>query len=100
MDFTSAIFGVLFTTIGILFFRGKGVLYQYVYEKMSDSEKAKVIPLRHNVGELIVLNGLIFLMKGLWSEFTNHWFTGGMIAWLIIAGFDVWYISKSSHKRN
>ena len=52
-----------------------------------------------NIGEIIALNGIIFLMKGLWSGFPNHWFVCAMIAWLIVAGFDVWYIEKSNRYR-
>ena len=42
-----------------------------------------------------MLNGLIFLLKGLFAGFTSNWFTIAMVAWMIVAGFDVWYISKS-----
>ena len=27
--------------------------------------------------------------------FENHWFVTAMIAWFIVAGFDLWYIEKS-----
>ncbi len=27
---------------------------------------------------------------------TSHWFVIAMIAWFIVAGFDVWYIEKSN----
>ena len=64
-----------------------------------EKEKIKIVPLCRNIGEVISLNGLIFLMKGFWAAFSNHWFVGAMIAWLIVAGFDVWYISKSGRYR-
>ena len=59
-----------------------------------EKEKIKIVPLCRNIGEVIALNGIIFLMKGLWSGFADHWFVAAMIAWLMIAGFDVWYIEK------
>lgn len=52
-----------------------------------------------NIGEIIALNGIIFLLKGLWAGFSDHWFVGAMVAWMIIAGFDVWHIEKSQRYR-
>ena len=43
-----------------------------------------------------MLSGVIFLLDGLWPPFRTHWFTGAMIAWLVVAGADVYFISKSS----
>lgn len=65
----------------------------------SEKEKIKIIPLCRNIGEVIALSGIIFLLKGLWPGFENHWFVAAMIAWLVIAGFDVWYIGKSNRYR-
>lgn len=61
-----------------------------------EKEKIKIVPLCRNIGEVIALNGIIFLMKGLQPGFVDHWFVVAMIAWLIIAGFDIWYIEKSN----
>ena len=36
----------------------------------------------------------LFLEK-LWTGFENHWFVTAMVAWFIVAGFDLWYIEKS-----
>lgn len=69
---------------------------------MSQSEKEQnqnQTPLpKHR--EVIALNGIIFLLKGFWSAFGDHWFVGAMIAWLVVAGFDVWYIGKSKRYQN
>lgn len=62
-------------------------------------EKIAIVPLCRNIGEIIALNGIIFLLKGLWAGFSDHWFVGAMVAWMIIAGFDVWYIEKSQRYR-
>ena len=66
-----------------------------VEHKKEEKEKIKIVPLCRNIGEVIALNGLIFLLKGLWPGFENHWFVTAMIAWFIVAGFDLWYIEKS-----
>ena len=91
MDFTCIFFGVLFTIAGFLFACGKGYIHLSAWKNM---------PHCHNIGEVIALNGIIFLIKGLWSGFSNHWFVCAMTAWLIVAGFDVWYIGKSNRYRN
>ena len=66
----------------------------------SEKDKIKIRPLCRNIGEVIALNGIIFLLKGFWSAFGDHWFVGAMIAWLVVAGFDVWYIGKSKRYQN
>ena len=102
MDFTCIFFGVLFTIAGFLFACGKGYIHLSAWKNMPQEEKdkIKIIPLCRNIGEVIALNCIIFLMKGLWSGFSNHWFVCAMTAWLIVAGFDVWYIGKSNRYRN
>ena len=102
MDYTCTFFGVLFTIAGVVFASGKGHIHLSAWKNMPQEEKEKIriVPLCRNIGEVIVLNGIIFLMKGFWAGFSNHWFVGAMIAWLIVAGLDVWYISKSNRYRN
>ena len=76
----------------------KEQIYKAVWKNMTqeEKEKIKIVPLCRNIGEVIALNGLIFLLKGLWPGFENHWFVTAMIAWFIVAGFDLWYIEKSN----
>lgn len=102
MNITCTILGILFCTGGILFACGKGHVHLSAWKAMppEEKEKIKIEPLCRNIGEVIVLNGIIFLMKGLLPGFTDHWFTWTMLAWLGIAGFDVWYIGKSNRYRN
>lgn len=102
MDFTCIFFGMLFCAAGFVFACGKGHIYLSAWKNMPQAEKnkIKIVPLCRNIGEVIALSGIIFLMKGLWSGFSNHWFVCAMIAWLIVAGLDAWYISKSNRYRN
>lgn len=60
-----------------------------------EKEQIQILPLCRNIGGVIILCGIIFLLKGLWVDFSNHWFMGSMVAWLVIAGLDVWYMTKS-----
>lgn len=49
--------------------------------------------------KVIALSGIIFLIKGFWSSYVERWFTAAMIMWMLLAGFDVWYIRKSDRYR-
>ena len=71
MDFTCIFFGVLFTVAGFVFACGKGHIHLSAWKNMSQSEKdkIKIRPLCRNIGEVIALNGIIFLLKGFWSAF-------------------------------
>lgn len=60
-----------------------------------EKEKIDIVPLCRNVGVIIMLSGVIFLLKGLWSGFTESWFTLTMVAWFMVAGADLLYIEKS-----
>ncbi len=102
MNFTCIFFGILFCIAGIIFACGKGHVHLSAWKAMPEEEKRKIkiLPLCRNIGEVIALNGMIFLLRGLWSGFSEHWFVCAMIAWLIIAGLDVWYIGKSNCYRN
>ena len=97
MDFICIFFGILFSMVGFMFFLGKAHIHLSAWKNMPQEEKdiIKILPLCRNIGKVITLSGIIFLMKGLWIDFSNHWFVGSMIAWLMIAGLDVWYITKS-----
>ena len=80
MKFASIIFGIMFIVIGISYVLKKNYLYR-------------------NVGEIIAISGIIFLINGLCPLFDKHWFIGSMIAWFVVAGLDVLYIEKGG-KRN
>lgn len=97
MNYSCVFFGLLFIIAGILFACGKLHTHLAAWKQMPEDEKDKIRirPLCLNIGEVIMLNGVIFLLKGLLAGFTSNCFTIAMVAWMIVAGFDVWYISKS-----
>ena len=101
MDHTCIFLGTLFTIAGCLFACGKGHIHFAAWKTMPREEKEKIdiVPLCRNIGNIIVLNGLLFLLKGVWSGFTDFWFTAAMLVWLMIAGCDIWYIEKSNRYR-
>ena len=97
MNYTCILFGIVFTVSGTLFAFGRGYLFRSVFAAVPEAEKEKIRLKRvcRNVGEVIVLNGLIFLMRSLCTGFSSHAFTYAMIAWLVVAGMDVVYITKN-----
>lgn len=102
MDYTCILLGIAFISAGILFAFGKGHIHISAWKNMSPEEKhkVKIKPLVRNIGTVIIISGIIFLMKGLWAEFSKSWFVYSIITWLILAGLDVCYISKSNRYRN
>ncbi len=97
MDFICLFLGILFSGVGLMFFFGKAHIRLSAWKNMPQEEKdqIKILLLCRNIGEVILLSGIIFMLKGLWADFSNHWFTGSMIAWFVVAGLDVWYMIKS-----
>ena len=91
-------FGIFFVIFGLLFAAGQIHSRMNVWKQMPEEEKKKIniVPLCRNVGEVILLSGILFLIDGVWPDFQEHWFSGAMIAWLVVAGLDVWFISKSN----
>ncbi len=102
MDYTCIIFGALFITAGLVFAFGKAHIYLSAWKNMpkEEKDKIKIVPLCQNVGAIIALSGIIFLVKGLWHGFEGRGFVIAMVIWLVIAGLDVWYIGKSKRYRN
>ena len=102
LNCTSIILGIIFTAAGFLFASGKLHVHLTSWKNMSPKEKEKldIMPLCRNIGEVIMLNGLIFLMRGLWADFSEHWFTAAIIAWFLVAGVDLLYIEKAGGIKN
>ena len=92
----------MFTVAGVVFACGKGHIHLSAWKNMprAEKDKIKIVPLCRNIGGVIALCGVIFLIKGFWLGFTNCWFAAAMMGWLIAAGFDVWYIGKSQRYQN
>ena len=102
MDYVCIALGILFMVGGIIFAFGK--IYQHIpaWQKTPDEEKSKIRikPLCQNIGGMMTLNGIIFVLKGCCAGFSDQMFSVEIIIWLVIAGFDVYYISKSSRYIN
>lgn len=99
MNFICIFFGLVFIFAGVMFSLGKVHIYLNEWKMLTQQEKEniRIQPLCMNIGTIIIFNGFIFLMKGWLTEFRNQWFVVFMMIWLLIAGVDVWYITKSNH---
>ena len=102
MNLTCILFGLAFVTTGLLF--AAGLLHGHIsaWKHMPEEEKRRVriLPLCRNIGWVISLSGVIFLLGGLWPGFLTHGFVGAMVAWLVAAGLDLLYIEKSHRYEN
>ena len=96
MNFTCIIFGIIFLITGILFAAGKLHNHITAWKNMPDDEKRriKIIPLCKNIGSMISLSGVIFLVNGFWQGFSNHLFVIFMVAWRVLSGIDLFFIEK------
>ena len=96
MDLTCLVFGVLFTSAGLLFRRGKLHVRLAAWQAMPEEEREKldVGGLCRNIGGMIALCGLIFLLAGLVPHFEEKFFVWSMVLWLILSGADLYWIEK------
>ena len=97
MNFGCIFFGVLFMSAGLLFREGKLHIYLQAWKNMPQQEKdkIKVKELCVNIGTMILICGMVFLMAGVSQRFKDQFFVWDMIVWLIASGIDVYYIEKS-----
>lgn len=97
MDYTCVFLGTVFIISGVLFAGGKLHTHLSAWRNTLCEEKRRIriIPLCKNVGGMIVCNGLLFLVKGFSKFLGDSWFIAAVLVWSILAGLDVWYISKS-----
>lgn len=102
MNITSICFGLVFLIGGIIFFLGRGHIKLSAWKAMSDKEKSQINikPLCRNIGGMIMICGVIFIVSGLWGRFQDKFFIWSMVIWLIVAGVDVYFIGKSQRYIN
>ena len=96
MNFTCIFFGIIFLFAGILFAAGKLHRHIVAWKNMPSEEKRRIriIPLCKNIGSIIALSGVIFLISGFWQGFRDRLFSISIIGWLILAGIDLFLIEK------
>jgi len=81
MDYMCMVLGILFMAGDIIFAFGKIYKYVSAWQKMSDEEKSKIKikPLCQNIGGMIVLNGITFVLKGCCTGFSDQIFSVAII---------------------
>ncbi len=99
MNFTGTClaFGIFFIAAGLILAFTKAYTKMQFWTSLSpeEQEEIRVVPLCRNLGAMIGLCGLIFLMAALWSWFYQHAFIWCMIAWFVLGFFDAYKISKA-----
>ena len=98
MNISCIAFGVIFCIAGAIFGMGRGHIHLKAWKAMPEEERAKIriLPLCRNIGMMIVLCGVIFLLGGFWTAFKESAFIWTMILWMIAAGADVYLMEKSN----
>ena len=96
MNGSCLIFGVLFTAAGVLFGAGKLHSRLAAWQAMppEEKEKIRIEALCRNIGGMIALCGLLFLLAGVSAAFQQSGFVWSMVLWLILAGADLWWIEQ------
>ena len=96
MNGTCFIFGICFVAAGILFISGKLHTHLAAWKMMPKEERdnIKIEELCCNVGGMIALCGIIFLLAGINAFFKEKCFVWAMVGWIILSGVDVYYIEK------
>ena len=102
MHYTYFLFGLLISAFGILFALGKCHGHLAAWKQMTEAEKAaiRIVPLCRNVGGMILLCGILFLLGGVSPVFQAHAFLWAKVLWMIAAWMDVRWISKSGRYNN
>lgn len=94
-DITTIIIGFLFLIVGVMLAVGieNWIMEKFRKHKYGIQQKVKIREMCLRAGEVAMLDGLILLMKGFIAHFENHIIVFAFLAWIIIACFDVLYIT-------
>lgn len=93
----TVILGVIILVIGIMTAVGivEELVEKFRKDKQEKQQKKKNREMYLRAGELAMLDGLILLMKGLLVSFENHVFVLAVLSWLVVACFDILYVTVS-----
>lgn len=87
----------IFFLVALAFFMQIAPNWIQQYRTMPEQEKRKIRigPLSRNVGFIFLLASIIFAAAGISPYFKEVFFRWVMIGWMILTGFDVYFIGKS-----
>ncbi len=96
MNLLCLVLGIIICVIGVVFIAGKGHSRLAAWRSMSPAEQARILigPLSRNIGAMIMLCGIIFLIAAFNEAFKDHVFMWAMIVWFVAAGLDVFFIGR------
>lgn len=95
-------FGLIFLVAGIAFFIGIGPNWIKAWREMPMEEKSKIRmnELSKNIGCVFLIASAIFLASGFSPVFLNAAFVWSMVAWFVLTGIDVAFITKSNRYKS
>ncbi len=98
----SVIVGVVVLCFGVLFLTGRALPLFRSWRQMPEQEKAgiRVDRLNRNLGAVIIICGLIFLICGVMPDVPGTTFSIAMVVWIALAIADAVFISKSKRYVN
>lgn len=97
MNFTCIALSMALLVTGIIFFTGRGIPRIKAWQNTSQAERDSIDAdrLGRNVAVLFLLAGVFILLAGVNMIFRENIFIWCMIGWFVLAGADIYFISKS-----
>lgn len=89
MSYIRIFWGVFLITLGTLSAFGKEGMCFFARDSRARRKSAERRLLYRNLGELVIVSGILFLLKGLWPEAQEHGLLCAMTAFLIVAALDI-----------
>ncbi len=101
-DILCLVLGVVIIVFGILTATGWLLPHLSSWKAIDakEKEKIRVAPLCHNIGAMMGVAGVIFILYALITPYTQTAFTLTIGAWFVVAIVDIVYIAKSKRYRN
>lgn len=95
-------FGLIFLVVGIAFFIGVGPNWIKAWREIPKEAKSKIRmdELSKNIGCVFWAASAIFLISGFSPEFLKDVFVWCMVAWFVLTGIDVAFITKSNRYKS
>ncbi len=96
MDIGSFVIGILILAGGVYFMTGRAMGRVSGWQALSEAEKAaiNIRPLCMNIGGMIAICGIIFLITGINDDFKERFFMWAMLIWMAASVINVYIIEK------
>lgn len=102
MNLHCIVFGIMFTLVGVFFLFGKGINHMKGFDDIPEEERKEIDlqKLGRLVARVFLSAGLIFGVAGLNQEFLHSAFKWFMIAWFVLTGITVYFLTMKRYLHN